>query len=91
MSIREGQRYKKNKERYLERDYKRGEREREREKEEREMSMYHGWMCSPNNTNSSQRQAMKAQRYVNKNRVCYKYLDNEVSCQQLFCCICSAI
>ncbi len=32
MSIREGQRYEKNKERYLERDYKR----REREKEERE-------------------------------------------------------
>jgi hypothetical protein len=31
------------------------------------------------------------QRYINKNRVCYRYLDNEVSCQQLFCCICPAI
>jgi hypothetical protein len=27
----------------------------------------------------------KPQRYINKNRVSYRYLDNEVSCQQLFC------
>jgi len=31
------------------------------------------------------------QRYINKNRVRYRYLHNEVSCQQLFCCICFAI
>ncbi len=31
------------------------------------------------------------QRYINKNRVRYRYLDNEVSCQQLFCRICPAI
>jgi len=31
------------------------------------------------------------QRYINKNRVCHGYLDNEVSCQQLFCHICPAI
>ena len=35
--------------------------------------------------------AHKPQRYINKNRVRYRYLDNEVSCQQLFCYIRPAI
>ena len=31
------------------------------------------------------------QRYINKNRVCYRYLYNEVICQQLYCRICPTI
>ncbi len=34
---------------------------------------------------------LTSQRYINKNRVRYRFLDNKVSCQQLFCHIRSAI